>query len=529
MSASRIVVLVEDASVREHLERLTRELPWAPARGLIFDALAGDTHQAVGDQRAREAETPIGVATGSEADVLTALSAGADEAAVLTTPDAATWTAFIDRVELRARLRVEHQRLRENFAHAEKLTALGTLVAGIGHEINNPLSVMLLSVEAVRRYVLPAYDLTWELVRAAQRGEPMPVETLEKLARIPRPRERNERGREGHDAARIIDDIGAAGDSIASIVRDLRVFARADQEEPAELVSVEDLIDQALRLIGHELFQDALLERDYALDLPKLVVPRNRVAQVIINIFINAAHAIREIERPTHRVRISARADSEFVAISISDTGPGIAPETVERIFDPFFTTKRQELGTGLGLSISRTIVRRLGGDLSVESVYGDGATFLCFLPLPTRKTIDAVSKRKDTTIRRSSSSPTAMRSVLVVEDDERVLRSYVRLLNPLHRVLIAQDGGDAIELLESGSTPDAVLLELDLPGGGGFKLLRWLAEHRPALHRCTVLVTSLASHARHQAFLQAYEGPLVHKPVRGDELMAELDRVLGS
>jgi two-component system NtrC family sensor kinase len=305
------------------------------------------------------------------------------------------------------------------------------------------------------------------------------------------------------------------------------VFARGDQEEPPEVVSVEELIDQALRLVGRELFQHALLERDYASGLPKLVVPRNRVAQVIINILINAAHAIREIERPTHRIRISARADTEFVAIAISDTGPGIAPETVDRIFDPFFTTKRQEIGTGLGLSISRSIVRRLGGDLSVESVYGDGATFLCFLPVATRMSMDAVSRRKDTVIRRSSSPPVAMHSVLVVDDDERVLRSYVRLLNPLHRVLIAQDARDAIDLIESGSTPDIVLLELDLPGFDGRKLLGWLAEHRPQLHQRALIVTSAASRAQYESFLRSYEGPVLHKPVHGDELLAEITRML--
>ena len=124
------------------------------------------------------------------------------------------------------------------------------------------------------------------------------------------------------------------------------------------MCGVEEIVDHALRLVGRELFHHALLERDYAPDLPKLVVPRNRVTQVMVNVLINAAHAIREVERPAHRMRIRARADDEFVAIGVSDTGPGIPPESLGRIFDPFFTTKRQELGTGLGLPISRSILR---------------------------------------------------------------------------------------------------------------------------------------------------------------------------
>jgi len=100
-------------------------------------------------------------------------------------------------------------------------------------------------------------------------------------------------------------------------------------------------------------------------------------------VLVNALHAVREVERDSHRVRISVRADDEAVAIAVSDTGPGISPEHVERIFDPFFTTKRQSLGTGLGLSISRSIMRSLGGDLLVESIHGQGAEFVLLLPLP--------------------------------------------------------------------------------------------------------------------------------------------------
>jgi two-component system NtrC family sensor kinase len=248
---------------------------------------------------------------------------------------------------------------------------------------------------------------------------------------------------------------------------------------------------------------------------------------VIINVLINAAHAIREVERPTHRVRISARADDEFVAIAISDTGPGIPPESLERIFDPFFTTKRQELGTGLGLPISRSILQRLGGDLSVESVYGDGATFVCCVPIPSREQVRAAcSRNAPMPSRITGAQPNC--SVLVVDDDERVLRSYVRMLNPLHRLLIAQDGGDAIELLESGSAPDVVLLELDLPGLDGRKLLAWLQENRPALHKHALIVTSVASQPQYEDFLRSYSGPVLHKPVRGEELIAEIARVLG-
>lgn len=521
MAAPRTLVLVQNPVIRSQLEQLVQWLPWAPARGLRFDRLEANVQEAVAAYREREVALPIGVIADDESIVLAALGAGADEAAVLGAEDPAALAAFVDRLEVRARLRADGQRTHENLAHAEKLTALGTLVAGIGHEINNPLSAMLLSIEAARRYLLPAFDATWELARAVRSGAPLPEAALDKLARLSSVHERA-----GRDASRVLDDIGAAADSIASIVRDLRVFARTDQEEPPELVGVEELVDHALRLVGRELFQQALLERDYPPNLPKLVVPRNRVTQVIINVLINAAHAMREVQRPIHRVRVSARADDEFIALAISDTGPGIAPDSLGRIFDPFFTTRRQELGTGLGLSISRAILRRLGGELSVESVYGDGATFLCFLPIPSHDILRMAGQRSERVPRQAAPIPAS--SVLVVDDDERVLRSYVRLLNPAHRLLIAQDGRDAIDLLESGSEPDIVLLELDLPGLDGRKLLAWLAEHRPALHKRALVVTSAGAQSQYDAFLRSYTGPVLHKPVKGEELIGQIASLVG-
>ena len=523
MSDLRTLILVHSPELLESIEALARSLPWAPRRGLSFALLGDDVQRTIAEHRMREGRTPIGVVVRDEPSALAALAGGADEAMAFAAVDAITLAALVDRVELRAGLRVEDERLRETFAHAEKLTALGTLVAGIGHEINNPLAAMLLSIDAARRYVLPALDAAWELARAARLGGQLPQAPLDQLARLGAMQERT-----GRDATRILDDIGAAADSIASIVRDLRVFARTDQEEPPELVEVEELVDQALRLVSRELFHHALLERDYSPDLPKLVVPRNRVAQVLINVLINAAHAIRDVDRPNHRIRISARADDEFVAIAVSDSGPGIPPDSVGRIFDPFYTTKRQAMGTGLGLAISRSILRRLGGDLSVESVYGDGATFLCFLPIPTRAAVRSACEHEAASVRSVSARPAANHSVLVVDDDERVLRSYMRLLNPEHRLLIAQDCGDAIELLESGSAPDAVLLELDLPGIDGTKLLAWLAEHRPTLHRHALVVTSVGAQPQYETFLRNYAGPVLHKPVRGEELLAEIARVIG-
>jgi signal transduction histidine kinase/CheY-like chemotaxis protein len=515
MSAPRTLILVPSGEMRDQLTALAEHLPWVPGRGLSIAVWSGDVQSAVAEQRANEPHTAIAVITQNQPAALAALLGGADEAAVMSTVDATSLAVLVDRADVRARLRAENQRLHANFAHSEKLVALGTLVAGVGHEINNPLSAVMLSVEVAQRRVVPLLNLAVEVGRARRNRLPSLEPALDQLAKLTQPE------RTSRDAMRIFEDIASAAEAIAAIVRDLRIFARTDQEELPEPIEVEQLVDHAIRLVGREILQRGMIERDYAPHLPKLLIPRNRVTQVLVNVLVNAAHAIREVERPVHHVKITLRADEDFLAIAISDTGPGIPPESLSRIFDPFYTTKRQELGTGLGLAISRSILRRLGGDLLVESVYGDGATFVCFLPFSARE----VMREKPKLERHFFEAPAtrSMASVLLVDDDERMLRSYSLLLNPDFRLITAQDGRDAIDLLESGSEPDLAIIELDLPISDGRMLWDWLRENRPELALRTIIVTGAASKEAFANFLAGYNGTVLHKPVRGEELLSAL------
>lgn len=520
MSESTPLILVPTVELHAELTELAASLSWAAYRGVSFELAVGEPFVVVAGFRERVGGVPIGYVGLTEPDVLQALDGGADEAAVLTV-EATALAAFVDRLEVRARLRAETARHHHSLANAEKLTALGTLVAGIGHEINNPLSAVTLSLEAMRLHVLPLLEAAWEIGRRVDRGEsPSSSEEVRRLLRKVTQLER-----EALDMRSTFDEMAEATRSIAEIVRDLRVFARSEQDEPAEVVEVSELVDQAVRLVGREVMSHGLIERDCPSTLPRLVLPRNRVMQVLTNVLINAAHAIREIQRPSHRVRIHARADEDFVAISVSDTGPGIPLESLERIFDPFFSTKRQEIGTGLGLAISRSILRRLGGDLAVESIHGDGATFIALLPLPTKEELRVALNRTGSL--RISAPRRRGSSVLLVDEDERVLRSYARVLHGDHRILFAHDGVEAIELLESGSAPDVIVAELGSASDAGLAIHRWLFEHQPVMTRRLVIALSSSADARHEAFLGAHEGPLLHKPVGGDDLVRAIDAAL--
>src|SRR5262249_30737140 len=146
------------------------------------------------------------------------------------------------------------------------------------------------------------------------------------------------------DIVQNAEEMRRATATIKEVVKDLRVFAQTDDSELPQIVSIPEVVEHLLRLVGREIASMAVIERDFASDLPQVLAPQARLTQVLTNVLVNATHAMREMQRDVHRLRISARADEQAIALSISDTGPGIPADALERIFDPFFTTKRSNL-----------------------------------------------------------------------------------------------------------------------------------------------------------------------------------------
>lgn len=506
------------------IERLQRTLADRfESEDIRIELTSGPGAEAIANARRHLGGAPIGFVVEDEVVALEALTAGADEVLVWPPRDDSAIQGFFDRVKLRATLRRGQERANAALVHAEKLTALGTLVAGVAHEINNPLTALQLGIEASSNLLSPLAKVVSELQVWASRGwgaSPEQIQALNELV---------ESGAPPQEGRQLLEEMLGAIGSITSIVRDLRIFARSDSgREEAQLLDVSEIIDQALRLAGREINVLGHIERDYARDLPRVLVPQGRLTQVLVNVLANAAQAIREIERPTHRVRIVTRSDGESIAVSISDTGPGIAPHILEHIFDPFFTTKRAGYGTGLGLSISRSIMYDLGGDLIVESVHGSGATFILLLPIPDYASVRRAYLRQRTATA-TQSQPAPKRSVLVVDDDDRVLSAYARALGRNCDVLMASDGREAVELLSSGSQPDAIVSELALPELDGKGLLAWLKQERPELARRTVFVSSETTQQQYEKFVRELSNVVLTKPVSAMALLAALNEVTDS
>ncbi len=246
-----------------------------------------------------------------------------------------------DRVTAEEALRQAQLRLVE----ADRLAALGTLAAGAAHEINNPLTYVSLNL-----------------------GRLMTLE----------------QSRTGRDAislhrAEILTEAREGLDRVARIVRDLKTFSRVDARDSLGPVDIQHVLDSAIRIAGHEINHRARLTRDYAVDTPAVHGDEGRLGQLFLNLLLNAAQSIPEGEAHLNEIHVATqRLPDGRVAVTVSDTGTGIAPEIRARIFDPFFTTKPR-VGTGLGLSICKGIAMAMGGDIEVESVLGVGATFTTY------------------------------------------------------------------------------------------------------------------------------------------------------
>jgi signal transduction histidine kinase len=284
-----------------------------------------------------------------------------------------------DKVRVRTeQLRAAHEELQAAYRHLqhtqmqliqrEKMASVGQLVAGVAHELNNPIGFVYSNVSTLEDFVrrlramldtyraLPLPDP--ERTHAADQWNALKIDyALRYLDSM------TQGIREGAERAR-------------KIVRDLRVFARSD-DDAWQPVDLHDELESSLTLLNHLLKDRVTVHRKFG-DLPSVECIRSQIDQVFLNLLANAAQAIPG----PGAITIETRADGDSALVSISDTGPGIPSDLLGRIFDPFFTTKPVGEGTGLGLSISYEIVRKHGGELHVASPPGQGATFTVRIPI---------------------------------------------------------------------------------------------------------------------------------------------------
>jgi two-component system NtrC family sensor kinase len=370
----------------------------------------------------------------------------------------------------------DEQRLAGQLLQQEKLAAVGQLVSGVAHELNNPLA----GVMAFSELLLSSPAATDDETRRA-------LETIH------------------HEAVRA-----------AKIVSHLLTFAR---QRPAERMETDlnTIVTDTIALRRYAL-STADIELDVVLDptLPPTWADPFQLQQVVLNLLGNAEQALAEWRGP-RRIVVWTRHDQEWLVLAVSDSGPGIPLEQRDRIFNPFYTTKPVGQGTGLGLSISDGIVREHGGQIRVESHVGDGATFLVQLPIVTPVGAPASTRRAP------SSAPAIPRRVLVVDDEPTMRAAIATFLGTLgHTVTATRDGEEARALLAANEY-DVVLLDLRMPGVGGDTLYQELCHRDPRHARRVVFVTGDTQSEQAQQFLAKAGRPSVSKPFQLDDLAAVL------
>jgi len=250
--------------------------------------------------------------------------------------------------------------------HQEKLASIGQLAAGVAHEINNPSAYVKSNLTSLNRYRTKFLAFLSELQEELNQGKTISYTELSEKHTLDFLME---------DFEDIINDSIMGMDKIASIVRSLRDFSRPDSDEK-KLFNPNDAVKNTLKLVWNELKYKAEIVEEYN-DLPDIYGFAGGFSQVILNLLINASHAIPE----KGTIAISTSTIEGGIKVIVSDTGHGIAPKDLLKIFDPFFTTKDPGKGTGLGLSISQNIIEKHGGRLLASSEIGKGTTFTIELP----------------------------------------------------------------------------------------------------------------------------------------------------
>jgi signal transduction histidine kinase/CheY-like chemotaxis protein len=373
-------------------------------------------------------------------------------------------------------MRAELARQREAIFQAEKMSALGELLAGVAHELNNPLSVVVGHALMLRE----------------ETSDP--------------------------DTLRRIDKIDRAAERCARIVKSFLAMAR---QEPALLAPVDLATAVTAALDGLRHGTEPLRARVDLRLAPgptPVMADESQLAQVVVNLVCNADQALEA--RPDPLIEVATLRTPEGVALSVADNGPGIPGALRTRIFDPFFTTKEVGRGTGLGLALCHRIVTSHGGTIAAGTRPGGGAFFTVTLPLASGATEAPLPPA-------ANGQASAPARILLVEDEADVAELMCDILrragfDPVH----APSAEAALDALASGDFA-AILSDLAMPGLGGRGLYGALAESRPDLVGRLAFVTGDTMGPSARAFLAATGRPRLEKPIAPGELRGLVRRLL--
>ncbi len=360
----------------------------------------------------------------------------------------------------------------------EKLSSIGEIVAGVAHELNNPLAGVLGFSQLLAQ--------------------------------------KDPEGKFRRDIERIVE----CADRCQKIVQNLLSFARPARPEKKPL-GLNGILEKTLDLLGPSLRNEGIeVVKEIEPDLPYVLADFHQMQQVLTNLITNAQQAMATGGKPG-RLFLGTCVRDGRVVMEVKDNGPGIPPEVLPRIFDPFFSTKKQGRGTGLGLSVSYGIVREHGGELRVSTRIGEGTTFSTLLPIHRAPGTEASSERPVPGLGPGG------REILVVDDEEIIVELYLQLLRALgHSIDTASTGVEALRKIEARDY-DLIITDIKMPKMSGIQLYEKAVALKPSLQRRFIFITGDMNSLTSQQITTVTDNPCLLKPVNIEKIESTIRQVL--
>jgi two-component system NtrC family sensor kinase len=377
--------------------------------------------------------------------------------------------------------------LQQQLIQSEKLSAIGELISGIAHELNNPLTGVM------------GYS---QLLQLRKDLDDRAKENLLKINNL---------------ALRC-----------QKIVQNLLSFARKQKPERT-LSDVNDILEKTVELRGYELQVNNIeISRDLDRNLPKTIADAHQLQQVFLNIITNAEQAMLEAHgKGCLTIRTRADTQNARIIVELGDDGPGIPEVHLTRIFDPFFTTKDVGKGTGLGLSLSYGMIKEHGGNIYARSRLGEGSTFVIELPIIAQVQVESTPDLMPQALQ--FENVIRGKRALVVDDENYILDFFIEVFETLPMVVdTASDGLIALQKIRSAQY-DLIISDFKMPQMGGKELYRWIKENRPQLANRIIFVTGDTVSADTRSFLEDNNNRYLAKPFKIEEVKEVIQQTLES
>lgn len=386
----------------------------------------------------------------------------------------------LGRVIERQHAAAQYQLQQEALYQSEKLAAMGSLLSGVAHELNNPLAAVLMHADLLR----------------------------EELSQSP--------------LLELVDEVTRAAERCKRLVRSFLTLARQHTPERTA-VALNTVVNDTLELLAYTLQVDNItIHLDLAENLPLLWADVNQMQQVVTNLITNAHQAMRE-SSALRQLTLTTQCDPARtrVTLTVTDTGPGVPPTLQAHIFEPFFTTKPIGIGTGLGLSLCRGIIEKHGGTITVRSQPGQGATFYVELP------VEAVRATAPDSSEREHVPAVPDKTILIIDDEPSIASGLKRLLSrDGYTVETVANGHLALTKLRERSY-DLLLSDMRMPEIDGPSLYRTLEHQYPHLLRRVIFLTGDTLNPETKMFLDRSAAPCLTKPCTVTEIRRAIQQVL--